>query len=52
VALYQLDARARGSGIELSERWAELYQVEGEELASSRLFTSHDEALAAAGLAT
>jgi ketosteroid isomerase-like protein len=50
VALFELRNRGRGSGIELSGRWAELWQTTGTDIVSSRFYQSHEEALAAAGL--
>jgi ketosteroid isomerase-like protein len=51
VALFEMRNRGRGSGIELTGRWAELWQTRGEEIIASRFYTSHEQALAAAGLA-
>lgn len=50
VALFEMHNRGRGSGVELTGRWAEIWQTSGSELTASRFYQSHDEALAAAGL--
>ena len=50
VALFQMRNRGRGSGIELDERWGEVWQTEGDQLVSSRFYTSHGAALSDAGL--
>jgi hypothetical protein len=50
VALFEMRNRGRGSGIELTGRWAEVWETEGTDLMRSRFYQSHDEALAAAGL--
>jgi ketosteroid isomerase-like protein len=50
VALFEMHNRGRGSGIELSGRWAEVWQTAGTEIVGSRFFQSHAEALTAAGL--
>jgi hypothetical protein len=50
LAPYDLEVGARGSGIVPSERWAEVWEAPAGELVSSYLYTSHEEALAAAGL--
>ena len=42
--------RGKGSGIELEDRWAVLYEIEGDKISSMRLFTTTAEALEAAGL--
>jgi ketosteroid isomerase-like protein len=41
--------RGKGSGIELEDRWAVLYEIEGDKISSMRLFTTTGEALEAAG---
>ena len=51
AVLFEMRNRGRGSGIELSGRWAEVWETDGTDLVSSRFFQSHPEALAAAGLA-
>jgi hypothetical protein len=51
VALFEMLNRGRGSGIELSGRWAEVWETDGTDVMRSRFYQSHDEALAAAGLA-
>jgi ketosteroid isomerase-like protein len=51
VALFDMRNRGRGSGIELTGRWGELWQTTGDQLLSSRFYTSHEQATAAAGLA-
>jgi ketosteroid isomerase-like protein len=48
--LFEMRNRGRGSGIELSGRWGEVWETDGTDLISSRNFQSHEEALAAAGL--
>jgi ketosteroid isomerase-like protein len=50
LALFEMRNRGRGSGAELTGRWAEIWQTSGSELTASRFYQSHDEALAAAGL--
>jgi len=50
LALFEMRNRGRGSGVELTGRWAEIWQTSGSELTASRFYQSHDEALAAAGL--
>jgi ketosteroid isomerase-like protein len=50
VALFQMRNRGRGSGIELDERWGEVWQTTRDQLVSSRFYTSHAEALSDAGL--
>ena len=50
LALFRMRNRGRGSGIELDERWGEIWQTSGDQLASSRFYTSHAEALSDAGL--
>jgi ketosteroid isomerase-like protein len=42
--------RGKGSGIELEDRWAVLYEIGGDKINSMRLFTTTAEALEAAGL--
>jgi len=51
VALFEMHNRGRGSGIELTGRWAEVWETDGSELVQSRFYQSHAEALDAAGLA-
>jgi len=51
VALFEMRNRGRASGVELSGRWGELWETKGTDLMRSRFYQSHDEALAAAGLA-
>jgi len=51
VALFEMHNRGRGSGIELSGRWGEVWETDGLDLTMSRFYQSHDEALGAAGLA-
>jgi ketosteroid isomerase-like protein len=51
LALFEMRNRGRGSGAELTGRWAEIWQTRGQELIASRFYQTHDEALAAAGLA-
>jgi ketosteroid isomerase-like protein len=51
VALFEMRNRGRGSGIELTGRWAELWEAQGTDLVRSRFYQSHDEALSAAALA-
>ena len=50
AALFEMRNRGRGSGVELSGRWAEVWVTEGTDVVASRFFQSHDEALDAAGL--
>jgi ketosteroid isomerase-like protein len=42
--------RGKGSGIEVEDRWAVLYEIEGDKISSMRLFTTTAEALEAARL--
>lgn len=51
VALFEMHNRGRGSGIELTGRWGEVWETDGVDLVSSRFYQSHGEALGAAGLA-
>lgn len=51
VALFEMQNRGRGSGIELTGRWAEVWEFDGTDAMRSRFYQSHDEALRAAGLA-
>ena len=51
VALFEMLNRGRGSGIELTGRWGEVWETDGVNLIRSRFYQSHDEALSAAGLA-
>jgi uncharacterized protein len=51
VALFEMRNRGRGSGIELTGRWAEVWELSATDVVRSRFYQSHDEALAAAGLA-
>ncbi len=51
ATLFEMRNRGRGSGIELTGRWGELWETDGTDLMRSRFYQSHDEALAAAGLA-
>jgi hypothetical protein len=51
AALFEMRNRGRGSGIELTGRWGEVWDTDGTDLVSSRFFQSHSEALAAAELA-
>ena len=51
VALFEMRNRGRGSGIELTGRWAEVWELSGTDVVRSRFYQSHEEALAAAGLA-
>lgn len=51
VALFRMRNRGRGSGIELTEDWAEVWETAGDQIMASRFHTSHQAALAAAGLA-
>ena len=50
AALFEMHNRGRGSGVELTGRWAEVWETDGTDLVASRFFQSHDEALDAAGL--
>jgi len=51
VALFEMRNRGRGSGIELTGRWAEVWETSGRNLTASRFYASHDQAIADAGLA-
>ena len=51
VALFQMRNRGRGSGIELTGRWAEVWETTGTDVVASRFYQSHAEALEAAELA-
>ena len=42
--------RGKGSGIEVEDHWAVLYEIEGDKISSMRLFTTTAEALETAGL--
>ena len=50
VALGRVHARGRGSGVELDQEAAYVFDLRAGELARGESFFSHDEALAAAGL--
>lgn len=50
AVLFEMRNRGRGSGIELTGRWAEVWDTRGTDLVRSRFHQSHDEALADAGL--
>ena len=51
VALFEMRNRGRGSGIELTGRWAEVWETNGTDIVASRFYQSHGEALEAAELA-
>jgi ketosteroid isomerase-like protein len=50
AVLLEMRNRGRGSGIELTGRWAEVWETAGTDLMESRFYQSHEEALTAAGL--
>ena len=50
AALFEMRNRGRGSGIELTGRWAEALDTRGTDLVRSRFYRSHGEALADADL--
>ena len=51
VALFEMRNRGRGSGVELTGRWGEVWETDGTDIVGSRFYQSHAEPLAAAGLA-
>jgi ketosteroid isomerase-like protein len=50
LALGQVEIRARGSGIEMTQPMGWVYEVEGGKLTRLLFFSTHAEALAAAGI--